>query len=367
MNGVRVPFHTWSVDLNGYGAADSFTLDVPFRILSELAGTTELALTPDFESDLFANPDILVEIYVGYPDDPSSYNTSDLTRIMYGYMDTLDVYLSAQNTTEGYYAELQGRNQIAPFMDTDMTNKYPNLTSSAIVSTLAEQHGLSTQITPTYTTAGTYYKNDNTSLTSSQSQWDLIMFLANQEGFIANVSGNTLFFGPQSKLVASKPVVYTWGENIYSLTLSRAPHASRDIKVTVYSWQPGKKTRISGTAEQPSGYIPRVGTNINQRAAYQETYYVPGLTKQQATQRAESILQQLSMTEITGEFTSYGNPIINEYQPVQFKSVGKGIDGVTFWPTKATHTFTNQNGTTGFYGIDVTFSNLLLPSDPGGD
>src|SRR5579875_1802289 len=132
VNGRQVPFHSWSVQMNGYGAADTFTLEVPFRILSELTGQTDLANTPSTETALLTNPDILVEIYVGYPSNPNKYGASDLTRIMYGYMDTVDIYLQTDVTNEGYYAELTGRNQVAPFMDYESTNKYPNLTSSAI-------------------------------------------------------------------------------------------------------------------------------------------------------------------------------------------------------------------------------------------
>jgi hypothetical protein len=367
VNGKHVPFLSWSVDLNGYGAADTFTVDLPFRILPHLQGTTDLAITPDQASALFTNPDILVEIYVGYPSNPNSYNENDLTQIMYGYMDSADLYLQGDGS-QGYYIELQGRNQVAPFMDTQTTQKYPNLTSSAIVSYLAKQQGLSTQITPTYTLAGTYYASDNTTMTSNQTQWDLIQYLAMQEGFLANVKGNTLFFGPRESLLNSKPIIYTWGQNLKTLKLSKTPHASRDIKVTVYSWQGKKKTRVSGTAEATTGYIGRV-KGTNSREGYFETYYYPGLTKEQCDQRAKAILQQLSATQITGELTTYGNPAMNEYQSIQIKGVGAGIDGVTFWPTKVTHAFASASGggSEGYYTIDVTFGNLNLPTNPGSD
>ncbi len=363
VNGNRVPFFSYSVVENGYGAADTFSLELPFRILSNLTGVTDLANTPTDASSFFTEADILVEIYEGYPPDPNNYSINDLTQVIYGYMDNLDIYI--QDAEKGYYVQLQGRNQVAPFIDNESTNKYPNMTSSAIASYLAQLNGLSTNITPTYTTVGTYYANDNVKLTHNTSQWDLLLYLAQKEGFMVAVSGNTLFFGPQSKLLNSNSILYTINKNVYSLQLSRSPHASRDITVTVISWQPGKKTHIVSTAKRTTGYISKIKGTM-QRQAYQETYYYPGMDKNQTQQKANEILQQLSSTEITGKLVTYGIVNQNIYQPLQISGIGAGIDGVTFWPTQVTHTFDLSNSTSGSYNISISFSNLLLPTNPGG-
>jgi phage protein D len=364
VNGKRVPFLSWQVDLNGYNAADTFTVTLPFRLLSHLAGTTDLANTPDHASALLTQADILVQIYVGYPRDPNNYNINDLTQIMYGYMDTVDITFNEN----GYQAQLQGRNQVAPFTDYKTTNKYPNLTSSAIVKQLAAQHGLSAVVTPTYTLAGTYSASDHTQLTSDITQWDLITYLAEQEGFIVAVKGNTIYFQPRESILKSNPLVFTYGRNLKSLKLSRTPHAGRDLKVYVYSWDPHKKRRIQALAESPTNYVERV-PNTATREAYIETYYYPGLTQEQAQRRADAIYKQLSQTEITGELVTYGIPTFDIYQSIQIKGIGAAIDGVTFWPTKVSHMFSSGSTTggsgSGAYSIDCTFSNLNLPSSTG--
>lgn len=358
VNSTQVPFKSWTVELNGYAAADTFDVVLPFRVLDHLRGTTSLANTPDRETILLTQPDILVEVYAGYPSDPNNYSESDLTQLMYGYMDTDDFHFDAQ----GDRVELTGRNQVGPFMDTKTTDKLPNKTSSQIVTYFGQQQGLTVVATPTTTLAGTYYANDTTSLTSDITQWDLMNYLADQEGFTLRVKQNTLYFGPRNSFLKTTPIIYTYGQNTKTLSLSRSPHASKDIKVEVITWAIGKKTRIVATATNTTTYAKRVsGTGAHQE--WVETYYMPGLTRNQAQQRANAILQQLSETEITGELTADGNEQQDIDQVLQLKGLGLGIDGMSFWPTKVTHTFDNSSPK---YGIDMTFSNLNLPTNPGG-
>jgi phage protein D len=358
VNSVYVPFQTWDVNLNGYAAADTFDLTCPFRILDYLKGTTDLANTPTTETILLTQPDILVEIYGGYPSDPNNYNESDLTQLMYGYLDTVDFHFE----TSGESVQIAGRNEVGPFMDTKTTDKFPNQTSSAIVATFAAQYNLQTQITPTYTLAGTYYSDDQVQLTTDITQWDLMNYLAGQEGFTLRVVGNTLYFGPRDSFLKSTTLPYTWGQNVKRLHLQRTPHAAKDIKVEVITWQPGKKTRIVATATNATSYAKKVtGTSAHQE--WVETYYFPGLTQDQAQSKANTILDQLSSSELIGDLACDGNDQQDIYQPLQLYGTGLGSDQ-QYWPTKVTHSFDHKQGN---YGMTLNFSNLNMPAtDPGG-
>lgn len=358
VNSLYVPFKTWDVDLNGYAAADTFNLTCPFRILDYLKDTTNLANTPGTETILLTQPDILVEIYSGYPKNPFNYNENDLTQLMYGYLDTVDFYFDEQ----GERVQIQGRNEVGPFMDTKTTDKFPNQTSSAIVTMFAQQQGLQTQITPTYTLAGTYYSNDQVQLTTDITQWDLMNYLAGQEGFTLRVVGKTLYFGPRDSFLKSTTLPYTWGQNVKSLHLQRTPHASKDIKVEVITWQPGKKTRIVTSAANTTTYAKKVtGTSAHQE--WVETYYFPGLTREQAQSKANTILDQLSQSELIGDLTCDGNDQQDIYQPLQLYGTGLGSDQ-KYWPTKVTHSFDQQGGK---YSMTLNFSNLNMPAtNPGG-
>lgn len=359
VDGVRVPYNNWTVNLNGYSAADTFDVTLPFRVLSHLRGVSSLINTPDTETVLLTKPDILVEVYAGYPRDPNTYNEADLTQLIYGYMDTADFYFDA---TQGVRVELQGRNQVGPFMDTKTTDKFPNRTSSSIVTYFGEQQGLTVVATPTYTLAGTYYANDHTTLTSNITQWDLMNYLAQQEGFMLRVVGNTLYFGPRSQFLKTTSLPYIWGQNIKTLQVTRTPHASKNIKVEVVTWNPGKKSRIVTTASNTTTYAKRVtGTGGHQE--WVESYYFPGLTRNQAQQRADAILQQLSESELVIQMTGQGNPDFDIIQSMDLKGLGLGIDGQPFYPTQVSHAFDAKNSG---YLITTTACNLQLTTNPAG-
>ena len=347
VNNKIVPFQSWSVEQNSYSAADTFTLDLPFRVLDSLRGATDLINTPTQETILLTQSTILNEVYAGYPRDPNNYGISDLTQYTYGNLDTVDFYFDEQ----GERIEIQGRNMVAPFMDNKTTEKFPNQTSSAIVSYFGTKHGLSLQVTPTYTLAGSYYSGDNVQLTSDITEWDLMQFLAEQEGFTLRVRGNTLYFGPRNSFLKKTPLPYTWGQNIKSLQLTRNPHASKDIKVEVISWKSNSKTRITASVGK--------GTSDN---AWVETYYIPGITHEQAQQKAQSIYDQLSQSENVGQMTVDGNDQMDIDTPIILQGTGVGMT-LQYWPTKVTHNFDFKSGS---YSIDISFSNLQLTSDTGG-
>lgn len=350
VNNKVVPFYTCTVELNGYSAADTFDITLPFFITDNLEGSTDFANTPDQQSILLTKSKILVEVYAGYPDNPNHFNENDLTQLMYGYMDTANWTFDEQ----GERVELQGRNQVAPFMDNKTTDKFPNKTSSSIASYFAKRHGLSTQITPTYTLAGHYYSNDNTTLTTDSTEWDFLNYLAEQEGFVLRVKGNTLYFGPRDSFLKSNPFIYTWGHNILDMTLSRSPHAAKNIKVEVVTWSSHKKARMVATASKSS-------TNADEE--FVETYYIPGLTKSQAQAKANTILSKLSQTELTGSLETLGDEQMNIDQPIMLEGLGLPSNN-RFWPTQVTHTFDIDEEAS--YDMTINFSNLNLPTDPGG-
>lgn len=357
INGNKVPFRSWSVELNGFNSADTFNLSIPFRIWDNLKGTTDLANTITQESILLTQPDIKIEIWVGYPNDPDNYNENDLTKIMYGYLDSLDINFGSSGIT----AEIQGRNLVGSLMDVKTTQKWPNLTSSGIVEYLCQEHNLTPQVTPTYTLTGTYYSNDHTQLSSDITEWDLINYLAYQEGYGIRVIEDNLYFVPRDWLYSNQAMLFTWGRDLKSLKISRNPHASRDIKVYVYSYDPHHKRNLYALAQSQTNYIEKIQQTDN-RQAYMETYYISGLTQEQAQQRANQILKQLSETEITGDLSTFGVDAMAINQPIQINGLGAGIDGLSFWPTKIGHKFDNSSSS---YNMDITFSNLNLPSNTG--
>ncbi len=76
----------------------------------------------------------------------------------------------------------EGRDFTAKLIDAKTPGEsFKNLTSSQIVTTLAQRHGLTPVVTATTQRVGEYYQIDSTHLTGEQTEWDLITSLAGIE------------------------------------------------------------------------------------------------------------------------------------------------------------------------------------------
>lgn len=347
VNNQVVKFISFSVEQNGFSAADSFEIELPFFIRDEQLGDKILANGPKFESVLLSLDEIPVQVYVGYPKNPLNYQISDLTKIMDGVMDTAT--WDFDNT--GEIITLSGRNMVGEMIDTKIVDKYPNLTSSAIAYNIAKNHKLTPVITNTTTLAGTYYNQNSTMMsnTDTTSEWDLLLFLAQQENFIVRVKGKKLLFGPYSVVTeyeTASPLVYTWGYDIEKLEIERSPHGAKDIVVKVISFDKNNKNRIIETAKS--------GSQSN-REKYTETYTIPGLTRDQAQKKAISIYTQLSRSQLIGQITCAGNVEMSIDRQIELHGVGSKLSQKYFL-NKVTHKFTvDDNG----YSIDASFGTFM--------
>ncbi|NRD80280.1 hypothetical protein HPT25_23440 [Bacillus sp. BRMEA1] len=365
LDGNSVNFINWTVNLNSTHEADDFTITLPFRMTTNLA-QGYLTATPDKASYLFTKSNVLVEVFVGFPKNPNKFQTSDLTRIMYGYMDTAELDFNDQGET----VVVTGRNQMAPFIDTKSTIKYQNMTSSAIAQMLAKNHGLSYKITPTYTLAGKYFSGDSTQISKDTTEWDLLSFLAEQEGFDVRVFDNTLYFGPFETIVGNvttSGLNYAWGQNIRELTLSRSPHAAKDIVVEVHSFDTLKTKHVKGSAKKKTVTYTTSTKNVTATAksstgtsgastTFTQRYFFPGLTQDQAQKKATAILNQLSKLEVTGTMTVAGNEKLTIDRLLVISGLGTGLS-TNYYVRKATHNFDIASDG---YRVDLDFSNLLL-------
>lgn len=354
IGGYVVPFNSWTVESTGFDTADTFSIKLPFSVTKE-PGDLIINNSLEKSSALFTDSDILVEVYRGLPNNPDKYSISDLTQNIMGYVDTVDVDF---NETDGEQVTLTGRNLAALLIDTQITDKYPNKTASQIATLFAKQHGLTPKVTNTTTLAGTFYNQDATTLSSSSSQWDILMFLAQQEGYVVRVVGSTLYFGPIGTVTDSTlaPIQMTWGSNIMELTFERSPNAARDLEVQVISYDRHHKNRIVATAKSTTQYSQRL-KNTMQRESYLETYAIPGLTRNQANSIAKSKLKQLSQQQIIGTIKTNGEYNFTIDRRIQLNGCGKVLDG-TYYVNRVTESFdiVSQNG----WDVEIAFINELL-------
>lgn len=356
VGGFQVPVKSFSTETNAFTAADTFTLTLPFRYASASVGDYILHNADDVASALVTDADVQVQIYAGQPSNPRSFGTADLGKIINGFVDTFDFY---GDDTDGEYVTLTGRNLAGPLIDTAITEKWPNNTASQIAQMAATQFGLTPQITPTYTLVGAYYNQDATVMTNQTSWLDLLAFLANHEGCVVRVIDTTLFFGPLSALTAyqQSPIPLLWRQNLKKFQLTREPHAARDIEVQVITYDANHKKRIVETAKSTTAYSPRLKNQLG-RSQFLETYAIPGLTRQQAADRARQILGQLSAQQIVAQLETSIEYGFDAYCPIALGGVGAVLSN-TYYANKITRNFDISQG----LDIQITATNeLLTPS-----
>lgn len=276
-NGSAVQWEALSVTNNTFYSPDKFEVTVPASSLP----------TGLQRADLSNIASLQVEIRI-------SLDGSSGTSMIIGVVDEI-----TDNFFDGLIS-LTGRDRTADFIDNKTTEKFQNQTSSQIVTTLAGRHGLSADVTATTTKAGKYYEIDHDKLTDESTEWDLITYLGQKEGFSAWVTGTTVHFHPVGQTVGD-PVVVTYiaatPSNIASgaftkLEAKRALTLASDVLVNVYSWNHKQKNAFKVTAKATK---TKGVKSSGKPQVY--TFRVPGLTKDQAIQYAQNKAEEISRHE----------------------------------------------------------------------
>jgi phage protein D len=223
---------------------------------------------------------------------------------------------------------LTGRDLSAVFIDAKTTEKFQNQTSSQVAATLAARHGLQANIAETKTRVGTFYAVDQVNLTREQSEWDLLIFLAQHEGFDLWVSGNTLNFQPSLDLDIVSPYLMIYSDSpsqyasVTNLKLERSQTLARDIIVVVRSWNQAQEKAFTVTYK-------RTQAKKGQRAGGQAQTYsftVPNLDHQGALNYAMRKAEQISRHERVISAEMAGDDTLTIRTPIQLVGTGTSFD-----------------------------------------
>jgi phage protein D len=267
------------------------------------------------------------------------------TQLILGQVDNIDYDPVARQIT------LTGRDLSAPLIDTRTSEKFVNQTSSQIAQTLAARHGLQTvdgfgnpTVTPTTTKAGTYYSNENVVLTQDQSEWDLLIYLAEHEGFDVWVSGNTLNFQP-SPVTTNPSYKIQWQDtpiaisNAIDLHLSRSETLAKDIIVKVQSWNQKQQKAFTVTYKVTQA-------NKGQRSgglAQTYSFNVPNLTRDQAYALAKSKAEDITRHERVLTATLPGDGMLTTRAMVQLVGTNTAWDQ-SYYPDTITRHISFDGG-----------------------
>jgi phage protein D len=234
--------------------------------------------------------DVLIDIEVSL-----GGNTVNL---LHGGVDSVEIDLL------GDAVRLTGRDLSAQLIEARAQGTFANQTSSDVAITLAGRHGLSADVQSTTTPVGRYWELEHDSLVldgfaRATTEWDLLVTLAQFEGFSVWVQGSTLHFraaDPQA-LPTVLPV-----SALSALHLERSLTLAQGIAVSVKSWhsRAAQCTVQTVAAKQANG---TGGTTRNY------VYMAPNLTPDRALKLAQQRLaellwhQRVLVAEMPGELS----------------------------------------------------------------
>ena len=139
---------------------------------------------------------------------------------------------------------VSGRDYTAALTEAVVEESFSNRTASEVVEILAAENGLAYTAAPTTTIIGRYYEDAHAISGLDQfsrltTQWDLLVYLARQEGFDLFFSGRVLNFQPSGQSAQSMVVT---SQDCTALRLKRSLVLSRDIELTIRSWNSRQQT-----------------------------------------------------------------------------------------------------------------------------
>ena len=254
--------------------------------------------------------DLQIEIAIGVDTGFSS--------LIVGLADRIDI--DAVHGT----VEIEGRDFCAGLIEARIQQTFSNQTSSEIALGLAQGQGLLAEVTQTTTPVGRYYQSEHDQVALDQfcratTQWDLLVFLAQHEGFDVWVAGSTLHFQPTAAPPVSRTILPS---ECISLRMQRALTLANDIEVVVKSWNSHQQSAFVQVARQTG---PRArGSARTQRYVYVR----PNLLADQALQLAQRILADLSRHERVVQMTLPGELVLTPRSVVAIAGTGTDFDQV---------------------------------------
>jgi phage protein D len=184
---------------------------------------------------------------------------------------------------------IAGRDLSARLIEARTHEAFANQTASEIAVLLAGRHGLIADVEPTTTLVGRYWQLQHDRLMLDQfgratTEWDLLVSLAQLEGFDAWVDGMVLHFRPAQ---GARDIRRIDVADVTGLRLERALSLAREVSVTVKSWNSRHQDAFVQTAR-------RRGRRASYRSARNYILVAPNLSQDEALKLAQMRLAELT-------------------------------------------------------------------------
>lgn len=304
---------------NSHYAADRFSIAI--------AVGADPLWTIDYWS---AQSDVSLDVQIGFVPDGAPEGAAIWVSLVQGAVDTIQIEAPAQ------VVRLQGRDLTATLIAAHTQETFANQTSPEIVRTIAQRHNMTAQVTTTGTMVGRYYELEHDRITLDQfsrvtTEWDLLVFLAQREGFDVFVQGTTLYFQPAQVAssvpdVILRPVTTSGGPaNLIELRMERKLALAGDIEVTVKSWNSRQSNVYTQTAR---------GTGISKLGTPQSYVLVrPNLLPEEALKVAQNWLTTLAQHERVITALMPGELTLTPRSLVGLEGTGTAFDQVYYVDT----------------------------------
>lgn len=247
-NGIPVTgIREAEIESNSYFAADRFSIAIAI-------GTDPLSTTDYWASQ----SDLMLDVQMGFIPNDAPEGAAIWVSLVQGAVDTIQIESPSQ------IVRLDGRDLTAMLIAAHTQETFANQTSSEIVKTIAERHNMAAQVTATSTLVGRYYELEHDRITLDQfsrltTEWDLLVYLAQHEGFDLFVQGTTLYFQPAQAASVAPDVILrpaptsSGAANVIELRMERKLALAGDIEVTVKSWNSRQNNVYAQTARGSRG------------------------------------------------------------------------------------------------------------------
>ena len=325
---------SWEVENNVFRSADTFRVSLAVADLPAARDAAWVASQTGIDVEIFANES---------PNDPAAYVPVAADLLIFGQVDDIDYHPALGRV------ELSGRDLTARLIDTKTSENFSNQTASQIAAMLARRHGLTAEVKATTTKVGNYYTQDHVDLSQEQSEWELLTKLADYEQFDVFVVGKVLHFQPRaSASIDHYAIIWTPPSadsahpdlNATTLSLSRSLTIAKGITVQVRSWNAKqKKAFVASYPKSPKAVKP--GQSASQTTVWHRT--IPGLTQDQATQRAKQLYDQIVQHTVKMEAEMPGDRILNCGLTIVVRGTGTAFDQ-TYYPDSIKRSMSMDEG-----------------------
>lgn len=248
---------------------------------------------------------------------------------------------------------VEGRDLSSVFQEARTAETFQNQTSSEVAQTLAARHQMTADVDPTTTLVGKFYQIDHVHMSAGQysrttTEWDLLTYLAQHEGYDLYVSGTTLHFKQPAPADAPPFVVRFLPPlsgaaspvcNVQNPRLMRAATLAKDIEVVVNSWNARTGAAITAKAKAigAKSASPAVAANQVGTTTQRYTYLFPNLSHAAAQAKANAILADLSKHERRISFDVLNDLALTPRNLIQVQGSGTGFDQSYFVDTVHRH------------------------------